>query len=178
MQDPANNVKGYFDLHSYGQLLMYPYSYSCDEPVADEEDLMELSLGAAKAIKGVHGRVFNTGKVCAVYAQSGGNAVDWAYASISPVPVGPIPSSTQSSFYDQTRDSPTLQLPPTVPPVKKKIKWSYSIELRDGGTYGFLLPPDQIVSASQEASKAFMYMLSFIAKVSAAHQTQLCKAYY
>ena len=30
------------------------------------------------------------------------------------------------------------------------IKYSYLIELRDGGTHGFLLPPDQITPTGQE----------------------------
>lgn len=143
LQDPVNNVKGFFDLHSYGQLLMYPFSYNCDDTVADEEDLLELSLGAISALKAVHGRQFNTGKICQVYAQGGGNAVDWSYASADLVPKeGGEPGEG----------------------LKKKIKWSFSIELRDGGTYGFLLPPEQIVPASEEATAALAYMLNFIAK--------------
>lgn len=136
MSDAANNVRAYFDLHSYGQLLMYPFSHSCNEPVGDEEDLLELSLGAVSALKRVHGRQFNAGKVCAVYAQGGGNSIDWSYAS------------TQGASGDD----------------KKPIKWSFSIELRDGGTYGFLLPPKQIVPAADELSAALSYMFDFIAK--------------
>lgn len=134
--DEERNVRGYFDLHSYGQLMMYPYSWSCDEAVADEEDLLELSLGAASALKRVHGRQFNVGKVCQVYATGGGNSVDWSYASDTGVQGG----------------------------WKEKVKWSFSVELRDGGTYGFLLPKEQIVPASEEVSAALAYMLEFIKK--------------
>ena len=143
LQDPLNNIRGFFDLHSYGQLLMYPFSYSCEEAVADEEDLLEVSLGAISALKRSHGRQFNTGKICQVYAKGGGNAVDWAYASTELVP----------GEDGEPREG-----------VKGKIKWSFSIELRDGGTYGFLLPPNQIVPASQEVTAAMAYMLNFIAK--------------
>lgn len=151
LQDPENNVKGFFDLHSYGQLLMYPYSWNCDAMVPDEEDLLELGLGAVKSLKNVHGRTFSAGKMCQVYAQSGGNAVDWAYAASTPLASDEDP---------QPGPEPT--------PGKHKIKWSYSVELRDGGTYGFLLPPQQIIPSSQEISKALVYMLGFIAKVSSA----------
>lgn len=155
LQDPQNNVKGFFDLHSYGQLLMYPYSWNCDAMVPDEEDLLELGLGAVKSLKNVHGRTFSAGKMCQVYAQSGGNAVDWAYAASTPLASGEDPQ-------------PDPEPEPT--PGKHKIKWSYSVELRDGGTYGFLLPPQQIIPSSQEISKALMYMLGFIAKVSLSHK--------
>ncbi|TKY86357.1 hypothetical protein EX895_004506 [Sporisorium graminicola] len=138
LQDEGNNVRGFFDLHSYGQLMMYPFSFSCDHPVADEEDLLELSLGAVSALKRKHGRQFTAGKVCQVYAAGGGNAVDWSYAATNSVD--------------------------GVEGAKRRIKWSYSIELRDGGTYGFLLPPKQIVPASQELAAALAYMLEFIAK--------------
>ncbi|CDU25635.1 related to ECM14-involved in cell wall biogenesis and architecture [Sporisorium scitamineum] len=138
LQEESNNVSGFFDLHSYGQLMMYPFSFSCDETVADEEDLLELSLGAVSALKRKHGRQFTAGKVCQVYAAGGGNAVDWSYASTSTV--------------DGMEGG------------KRRVKWSYSIELRDGGTYGFLLPPKQIVPASQELAAALAYMLQFIAR--------------
>lgn len=156
LQDPENNVKGFFDLHSYGQLLMYPYSWNCDAMVPDEEDLLELGLGAVKSLKNVHGRTFSAGKICQVYAQSGGNAVDWAYAASTPI-----------ASEEDPQPDPAPEPEPT--PVKHKIKWSYSVELRDGGTYGFLLPPQQIIPSSQEISKALVYMLGFIAKVSPSH---------
>ncbi len=35
---------GLFDLHSYGQLMMYPFSSDCALQPADEEDLLEASL--------------------------------------------------------------------------------------------------------------------------------------
>lgn len=141
LEKEENNVKGYFDLHSYGQLLMYPFSSDCSKAPADEEDLLELSLGAIAALKRVHGKSFTAGKICGVYAEAGGNAVDWTYASTTPV------SGNEAEEGE-----------------KRKIKWSYSIELRDGGTYGFLLPKEQIVPASQEVTNAIAYMLNFIAK--------------
>lgn len=142
LQAEENNIKAYFDLHSYGQLLMYPYSFNCQEPVADEEDLLELSLGAVAALRRVHGEKFNTGKICSVYATSGGNSVDWAYASTKKLDQG-----------DRGEQR-----------GKSKIKWSFGVELRDGGTYGFLLPKEQIVPAGEEATAALAYMLEFIAK--------------
>ncbi len=138
VEDPQNGVVGLFDLHSYGQLMMYPFSSDCALQPADEEDLLEASLGAIKAVKAVDGKAFTAGKICEVYAVAGGNAVDWAYAA--------------------SKDSNGQQ--------KAKVKWSFSIELRDGGTYGFLLPKKQIVPAASEASAALAYILSFIQKKS------------
>ncbi|KAJ9475200.1 putative metallocarboxypeptidase ECM14 [Pseudozyma hubeiensis] len=141
LQAEENNVRAYFDLHSYGQLMMYPFSYDCSQPVADEEDLLELALGAVSAVKKVHGRHFSAGKVCAVYAEGGGNSIDWSYASDTPVPGEGLEEGE-----------------------KRKVKWSFSVELRDGGTYGFLLPAKQIKPAGEEVSAALRYMLDFIGK--------------
>jgi extracellular matrix protein 14 len=138
VEDARNGVVGFFDLHSYGQLMMYPFSSDCALQPADEEDLLEASLGAIKAVKAVDGKAFTAGKICEVYAVAGGNAVDWAYAA--------------------SKDTQGQQ--------KAKVKWSFSIELRDGGTYGFLLPKKQIVPAAKEASAALAYILSFIQKKS------------
>lgn len=45
-------------------LVMYPFSYSCDELPAHAEDLIEAALGAAKANKQVHGMTMATGSAC------------------------------------------------------------------------------------------------------------------
>ncbi|EPQ29442.1 uncharacterized protein PFL1_03197 [Pseudozyma flocculosa PF-1] len=122
IDDPANGVEGFIDLHSYGQLLTYPYSFSCSEAVGDEEDLLEVSLGAVRALRNVHKRTFTSGRTCEVVGEAGGNAIDWTYS----------------------------------------VKWSFSLELRDGGTYGFLLPPEQIRPTGEETGAALVYLLDFI----------------
>ena len=42
------------------------------------------------------------------------------------------------------------------------IKYSYSVELRDTGKYGFLLPPEQIIPTGEEISAAFAAMGKYI----------------
>lgn len=104
---------------------MHPFSYSCQDTVPDEEDLLELSLGAVRALRDVHRRTFTSGKMCELLTETGGSAIDWTYSTA-------------------------------------RIKWSFSFELRDGGTYGFLLPADQIIPSGQETGQALIYMLRFI----------------
>ena len=59
---------------------MFPYSYSCDSVTPDDENLFEGSIGAAKALRAVHGRAFEVGSVCQVSLTSPGESLDWTYA--------------------------------------------------------------------------------------------------
>lgn len=45
-------------------IVMYPYSYTCETLPPHAEDLIEASLGAAKANKAVHGMPVITGSAC------------------------------------------------------------------------------------------------------------------
>ncbi|GAA5924302.1 hypothetical protein JCM3775_005650 [Rhodotorula graminis] len=123
--DESNHVDAFFDVHSFGQMLLFPYSYSCDVRTADEENHYEAVLQAAKALKGVHGRQFETGSVCEISLTSPGMSLDWTYASA-------------------------------------KIRWSFGAELRDGGVFGFLLPPSQIRPSGEEMSAALRSLTQFI----------------
>ncbi|CAG0886880.1 unnamed protein product [Darwinula stevensoni] len=41
------------------------------------------------------------------------------------------------------------------------IKYAYTIELRDTGTFGFLLPPEQIIPTGEETWAAIMAVARF-----------------
>ncbi|CAI5758532.1 unnamed protein product [Candida verbasci] len=65
----TNNAKnhkiyGYIDLHSYSQEILYPYAYSCDQQPRDEENLVELAWGIAKAIRLQSGTNYNVEPAC------------------------------------------------------------------------------------------------------------------
>lgn len=82
---------------------MHPFSYSCDAVPGDVEDLIESSLGAAKALKSVHGTAITVGSLCEqlyryspphlhapilmcaltnfILNSAPGNVVDWMYAA-------------------------------------------------------------------------------------------------
>ncbi|BEJ13788.1 hypothetical protein CspHIS471_0309620 [Cutaneotrichosporon sp. HIS471] len=96
--------RAFIDLHSYGQLFMFPYSFSCNVFPPDAENLMEAGIGVAKAIRMIGGPGYQTGQACQSTLRFAGDAADYTYA------VG-------------------------------QVRWSYSAELRDTGTYGFMLPP-------------------------------------
>ncbi|KAG9066440.1 carbamoyl-phosphate synthase (glutamine-hydrolyzing) cpa2 [Linnemannia hyalina] len=45
-----------------------------------------------------------------------------------------------------------------------KVKYSYGVELRDTGRYGFMLPEDEILPSSEETMAGVLYLANFIRK--------------
>ncbi|KAJ9109556.1 hypothetical protein QFC20_003302 [Naganishia adeliensis] len=125
LKSSPNNVRAFVDVHSYGQLFMFPYSYSCSDFPKDAETLMEAALGVSKAVKGIHGTTYQAGQACDLIYRMAGDAIDWSYASAG-------------------------------------IEWSYSAELRDTGTYGFLLPGSLIRPSAEEITAGLVYLAQFI----------------
>lgn len=97
----SNGVKfvGLLDLHSYSQEILYPYSYSCAVDPPNRENLEELAVGLAKAIRLSSGEVYSVETACqgAVGGDygagdsmrrveaGGGSFMDWFYRMSSSV---------------------------------------------------------------------------------------------
>lgn len=138
-QTEANGVRfvGFLDLHSYSQQVLYPYSYSCTADPPTLENLEELGMGLAKAIRISSGQQYSVASACEGAVTStvdggvsrmetgGGSAIDW--------------------FYHEMR-----------------VRYSYQIKLRDTGSYGFLLPKENIVPTGNEAFNSVKYFGDFL----------------
>uniref|UniRef100_A0A2K6GUR6 Carboxypeptidase A5 n=2 Tax=Propithecus coquereli TaxID=379532 RepID=A0A2K6GUR6_PROCO len=74
------NFKALISIHSYSQMLMYPYGKSL-EPVSNQKELYNLAKDAVKALHKVHGIHYIFGSIGTTLYLASGITVDWAYDS-------------------------------------------------------------------------------------------------
>ncbi|KAF2438513.1 carboxypeptidase A1 precursor [Karstenula rhodostoma CBS 690.94] len=125
----ASSAQGailYMDIHSYSQLWMYPYGYTCSGAVPNSASYASLAKGAVAALKAVHGTTFTAGPICSTIYQVSGSSVDYALENAG---------------------------------SNKGVKYSMTVELRDTGANGFVLPAAQIKPSGEETWAGLAYLL-------------------
>ncbi|XP_041263285.1 carboxypeptidase B2 [Onychostruthus taczanowskii] len=115
VRDHKDTIKAYITMHSYSQMILFPYSYTMNRS-KDHEELESLAQKAAKAIKRTTWKTYRPGAGAQTIYLAPGGSDDWAY--------------------------------------DLGIKYSFTFELRDTGTYGFLLPAREIKPTCLEALSA------------------------
>uniref|UniRef100_A0A8D0QK68 Carboxypeptidase A1 n=1 Tax=Sus scrofa TaxID=9823 RepID=A0A8D0QK68_PIG len=66
------NFKAFITFHSYSQLLLFPYGYTCDRA-------NKVAQKAAQSLTSLHGTKYKVGPICSVI--SNGGSIDWSYDS-------------------------------------------------------------------------------------------------
>ncbi|XP_064417278.1 carboxypeptidase A1 [Latimeria chalumnae] len=72
------NIKAFVSIHSYSQMLLYPYGYT-RTPAADEQELHSLATTAVNALTSLYGTRYIYGSVITTIYQASGNTIDWTY---------------------------------------------------------------------------------------------------
>ncbi|XP_006979478.1 carboxypeptidase A1 [Peromyscus maniculatus bairdii] len=73
------NIKAFISIHSYSQLLLYPYGYT-SEPAPDKEELDQLAKSAVTALTSLYGTKYKYGSIIDTIYQASGSTVDWTYS--------------------------------------------------------------------------------------------------
>ncbi|XP_008301265.1 carboxypeptidase B [Stegastes partitus] len=71
-------IKAYLTIHSYSQLLLFPYSYTYDL-AADHNELMSIAEGASSALRSLYGTRYTSGPGATTIYPAAGGSDDWAY---------------------------------------------------------------------------------------------------
>ncbi|KAA8908363.1 hypothetical protein FN846DRAFT_666445 [Sphaerosporella brunnea] len=128
----GTKIVSLLDMHSYSQEILYPYSYSCEAHPPDLENLEELAMGLAKAIRIQSGEHYEVTSACEGTGfaglpgtTGGGSMLDYFYA-------------------------------------KMKVHYPFQIKLRDTGSHGFLLPKENIVPTGAEMFNLLKYLSQFL----------------
>ncbi|NXR79487.1 CBPA1 Carboxypeptidase, partial [Pycnonotus jocosus] len=111
------NIKSVISIHSYSQMLLFPYGYR-RAPAPDHQEMNELAKKAVSDLAAVFGTKYTYGSIANTIYMAGGTTIDWAYDN--------------------------------------GVKYSFSLELRDSGRYGFLLPSSQIIPTATETWPALL----------------------
>lgn len=72
------NVKGFLDMHSYSQLVLYPWGYT-ESPPPDRQALHDVGEVMREGILSRHGKNYVNGQCSIVLYLASGISVDWAY---------------------------------------------------------------------------------------------------
>ncbi|CDO75851.1 hypothetical protein BN946_scf184833.g2 [Trametes cinnabarina] len=143
------SLKAFVDLRSYGQMLSTPFSYSCKKVPKDAEDQLEAALGAANAIKQVHGTEFTTGSLCQQLYKASGNVVDYMYAK----------AGIKFAYSVHLRDTGTVSVSVRIH-LSHVVSWLLTPH-RDA-QYGFLLPAQWIRPVGEETASMIRFLAGFI----------------
>nr|AAR16321.1 pancreatic carboxypeptidase A1 precursor copy 2 [Tetraodon nigroviridis] len=72
------NIKAFISIHSYSQMLLYPYGYT-STPVKDQAELHNLAKKAITDLASLYGTYYRYGSIINTIYQASGGTIDWTY---------------------------------------------------------------------------------------------------
>ncbi|XP_006861200.1 PREDICTED: carboxypeptidase A1 [Chrysochloris asiatica] len=72
------NIKAFISIHSYSQLLLYPFGYKTD-PARDQSELDQLAKSAVTALASLYGTSYKYGSIIHTIYRASGGTIDWTY---------------------------------------------------------------------------------------------------
>ncbi|XP_039988508.1 carboxypeptidase A1-like isoform X1 [Xiphias gladius] len=72
------NIKAFISIHSYSQMLLYPYGYT-RTPAKDKAELHALAKKAITDLASLYGTRYRYGSIVSTIYQASGGTIDWTY---------------------------------------------------------------------------------------------------
>uniref|UniRef100_A0A674MFG9 Carboxypeptidase A1 n=1 Tax=Takifugu rubripes TaxID=31033 RepID=A0A674MFG9_TAKRU len=72
------NIKAFISIHSYSQMLLYPYGYT-RTPVKEQAELHSLAKKAITDLASLYGTYYRYGSIINTIYQASGGTIDWTY---------------------------------------------------------------------------------------------------
>lgn len=150
---PSNSIllciifQAYISLHSYGQYILYPWGYDRKVP-PDYSDLHRVGRAMAQAMKNSGGQNYKVGSAAATLYPAAGIL---KFCKITRENIWRTYLIKQIIFKGGSDDWAK---------GVAKIKYAYTIELRDTGRHGFVLPAQYIQPTAKEAYEALKVLAS------------------
>ncbi|KAM4771754.1 carboxypeptidase B-like [Rhinophrynus dorsalis] len=79
LRSHMNSMKAYITIHSYSQMLLYPYSYTY-KLAPNSKELDAISKGAVSELESLYGTSYTFGPSATTIYPTAGSSDDWAYA--------------------------------------------------------------------------------------------------
>ncbi|TRZ01588.1 hypothetical protein DNTS_010153 [Danionella cerebrum] len=73
-----SNFKAFVSIHSYSQMLLYPYGYT-RTPAKDQAELHELARKAVTSLQSLYNTRYTYGSIITTIYQASGGTIDWTY---------------------------------------------------------------------------------------------------
>ncbi|XP_049637372.1 carboxypeptidase A4-like [Suncus etruscus] len=148
------NFKSFIDLHSYSQLLMYPYGYT-SKKASDAAELDKVAKRAAKALASLSGTEYQLTKALAAHVEALQGGLELASCPPANFPRTREQERTRQETWPLCWPGPEGSPDPASGSsidwaYDQGIKYAFTFELRDTGHYGFLLPANQIIPTAEE----------------------------
>ncbi|XP_057308423.1 carboxypeptidase B-like [Hydractinia symbiolongicarpus] len=113
-----SNLKAYWSVHAFSQLVLYPWSWTT-KPTGDDSEIKRVADIFVNTVRQRYGTTYRAGQPSTILYPATGGSIDWVRAKLG-------------------------------------VKYSYGLELRDTGKYGFLLPTQLIKPTSEETCDALL----------------------
>uniref|UniRef100_A0A8C4KJ39 Carboxypeptidase O n=1 Tax=Dromaius novaehollandiae TaxID=8790 RepID=A0A8C4KJ39_DRONO len=142
----------YLTMHSYGQYILTPYGSTTEPPSNNEELVGDENFGLLKIIAKFTGTNENAVPILNLQmqvAEKAATALMGKYGTSYQV------GATSLILYSNSGSSRDWAHMIGIP-------FSYTFELRDKGTHGFLLPSDQIEPTCEETMLAVMTIIDYV----------------